>query len=70
MSIHVNKFNQEKCRELLVMTIIMHDLPFQFIENEDIRNFFTYLCGEEVRHINRNTVKTCVEDAYKGKNKT
>ena len=46
MSIHANKFNQEKFRELLVMAITMHDLPFQFVEYEGIREIFTYLCGE------------------------
>ena len=45
MSIHANKFNQEKIHELLVMAITMHDLPFQFVEYEGIREIFTYLCG-------------------------
>ena len=34
MSLHATKFNQEKFRELLVMAITMHDLPFQFVEYE------------------------------------
>ena len=56
MSVHANKFNQEKIRELLVMAIIMHDLSFQFDKYEGIRNFFTYLCGE-IKHITMNTTK-------------
>lgn len=59
MMVHASILNQEKLCELLVMTIIMYDLPFQFIEYEGIREIFTYLCGE-VKHIIRITVKTYV----------
>ena len=64
MSIHANKFNQEKFRELLVMAITMHDLPFQFVEYEGIREIFTYLCGE-AKHITRNTAKADVVKMHK-----
>ena len=43
MSINANKFNQEKFNELLVMAITMHDLPFQFVKYEGVREIFTYL---------------------------
>ena len=59
MSIHAKTFNQEKFYELLVMAIIMHDLPFKFVNYEGIRENFNYLCGE-VKHITRNTVKVNV----------
>ena len=36
LSIHANKFNREKFYELLVIAIIMHDLPFQFVDYEGI----------------------------------
>ena len=64
ISIHANKFNQEKFCELLVMAIIMHDLPFQFVEYEGIREIFTYLC-REVKHITRNTAKADVLKMHK-----
>ena len=64
MSIHANKINQEKSRELLVMAITMHDLPFQFVEYDGIREIFTYLCGE-VKHITRNTVKVDLVKIHK-----
>ena len=37
MSIHANKCSEEILCELLVMALIMHDLPFHFVECEDIR---------------------------------
>ena len=36
----VSKFDPEKFRELLTAAIIMHDLPFQFIEWVGIRAIF------------------------------
>lgn len=53
------RFDPEKFRELLVMAIVMHDLPFQFVEYVGIRNVFTYICAD-IKLISRNTAKTDV----------
>ena len=65
MSIHANKFNQENFCEVLLMAIIMHDLLFQFVEYEGIREIFSCLC-EEVKHITRNTAKVDILKMHKG----
>ena len=39
------RFDHDKFRELLVTYIVMHDLPFQFIECAGNKNlFYLYMC--------------------------
>ncbi|KZV57969.1 hypothetical protein F511_12125, partial [Dorcoceras hygrometricum] len=44
---------QERFRELLILAIVRHDLPFQFVEYDAIRSIFTYL-KPQVNHFTRN----------------
>ena len=53
-----------KLRHLLSYAIIRHDLPFQFVEYEGIRQILSYLCPE-VKHITRNTAKADILKLYK-----
>lgn len=55
----IDKFSQEKFRELLNNAIIKHDLPFSFVDYEGIRDIFNYL-NPEVKNISRNTAKVDV----------
>lgn len=57
------KFDPNKFRELLVMAIIMHDLPFQFVEYVGIREVFNYICAD-IKLISRNTAKADVLSMY------
>nr|XP_023886061.1 zinc finger BED domain-containing protein RICESLEEPER 2-like [Quercus suber] len=52
----VSKFEPDKFRELLVAAIVMHDLPFCFVEYTAIRAIFAYLCPEATI-ITRNTAR-------------
>ncbi|WOG84027.1 hypothetical protein DCAR_0103207 [Daucus carota subsp. sativus] len=57
------KFDQQKFRELLVVAIIMHCQPYQFVEYEGFRAVFRYL-NENVQTISRNTCKSNVNKLY------
>ncbi|KAL2906112.1 Zinc finger BED domain-containing protein RICESLEEPER 2 [Bienertia sinuspersici] len=57
------KFNAEFFRELVVIAIVKHGLPFQFIEYDSIRNIFLYL-NPETKLFSRNTAKTDVLKVY------
>ncbi|KAH9712218.1 BED-type domain-containing protein [Citrus sinensis] len=59
LSTRVPKFEAHVFRELLSCAIIMHDLPFQFVEYEGIRRIWNYLC-DEVPNTCRNTAKADV----------
>lgn len=50
------KFSQERFREMLIQSMVRHDLPFSFAEYEGIRNIFSYL-EPKVGHNCRNTAK-------------
>jgi hypothetical protein len=50
------KFDSKKFKELIVASIIKHDLPFRYIEYEGIRESMQYL-RPGVQLISRNTVK-------------
>ncbi|KAL3503923.1 hypothetical protein ACH5RR_033764 [Cinchona calisaya] len=50
------KISQEKFREILSFAIIKHDLPFSFVEYEEIRDVFKYL-NPNVKNITRHTAK-------------
>ncbi|KAL0000367.1 hypothetical protein SO802_014148 [Lithocarpus litseifolius] len=52
----VSKFEPDKFRELLVAAIVMHDLPFCFVEYTAIRAIFSSLCPEATI-ITRNTAR-------------
>ena len=52
----VSKFEPDKFRELLVAAIVMHDLPFRFVEYTAMRAIFAYLCPEATI-ITRNTAR-------------
>ena len=43
MSVSSSKFDPDTFRELLVVAIVMHDLPFQFVEYISVRAIFSYL---------------------------
>ncbi|XP_021827214.1 zinc finger BED domain-containing protein RICESLEEPER 1-like [Prunus avium] len=58
-----SKFDPFKFRELLVMAIIMHDLPFQFVEYAGIRKLFNYVCAD-IKLVSRNTAKADVLSLY------
>lgn len=49
------KFDHEKFRELLTEAVILHDLPFQFVEWEGIRALLLQLCAD-LQLGTRNTV--------------
>ncbi|CAL2228299.1 unnamed protein product [Prunus armeniaca] len=57
------KFDPNKFRELLVMSIIKHELPFQFVEYAGIRDVFNYICAD-IKLISRNTAKADVLSLY------
>jgi hypothetical protein len=56
MPVISSKFDPKKSRELIVASIIKHDLPFQYVEYEGVRELMQYLCPG-VQLISRNTVK-------------
>ncbi|XP_024021323.1 zinc finger BED domain-containing protein RICESLEEPER 2-like [Morus notabilis] len=58
------KYDPEKFRELVVATIIMHDLPFSFVEYAGIRSIFQYL-HPQIQLVSRNTAKADALKFYK-----
>jgi hypothetical protein len=56
LSISDSKFNPKRYRELVVISIIKHDLPFSYVEYEGVRDTYQYL-RSDVPFIYRNTVK-------------
>ena len=58
------KFNAAKFRELVVSALIMHDLPFSFVEYEGIRDIFRYL-HPDIQLMSRNTAKSDAVKLYK-----
>ncbi|KAL5564800.1 hypothetical protein UlMin_027964 [Ulmus minor] len=63
MSISANQYDSQKFRELLTGAIVMHDLPFQFVEYTGIRALFKNL-NPEVDTVSRNTAKADVLKLY------
>ncbi|CAB4289420.1 unnamed protein product [Prunus armeniaca] len=61
------KFDPNKFRELLVMTIIKHELPFQFVEFARIRDVFNYICAD-IKLISQNIAKVDVLSLYNREN--
>ena len=64
LAIRSQKFSQERFRELLILAIVRHDLPFQFVEYEAVRSIFTYL-EPQVNHFTRNTARTDILKMHK-----
>ena len=64
MSVSSSKFDPDTFRELLVAAIVMHDLPFRFVEYNGVRAIFSYLRSDVV-HITRNTAKADTLKIYK-----
>ncbi|KAI5343327.1 hypothetical protein L3X38_011203 [Prunus dulcis] len=58
-----SKFDPIKFLELLVMAIIMHDLPFQFVEYAGIRQLFSYVYAD-IKLVSHNTAKADVLSLY------
>jgi hypothetical protein len=56
LSVSDSKFDPKKFRELLVESIILHDLPFSYVEYEGVRQTHRYLRGD-APFISRNTAK-------------
>jgi hypothetical protein len=57
MSVISSKFDPKKFRELIVASIIKHDLPFRYVKYEGVRELMQYL-RLGVQLISINTVKT------------
>ncbi|KAG6506572.1 hypothetical protein ZIOFF_031896 [Zingiber officinale] len=64
LAIRSQRFNQDIFRELLILAIVKHDLPFQFVEYKAIRSIFTYL-EPQVNYFTRNTARTDILKMYK-----
>jgi hypothetical protein len=56
LSVSASKFCPKRYKELLVGTIIKHDLPFSYVEYEGVREMHRYL-RSDVPLISRNTAK-------------
>ncbi|XP_024029605.1 zinc finger BED domain-containing protein RICESLEEPER 2-like [Morus notabilis] len=59
-----SKYDPEKFCELVVAAIIMHDLPFSFVEYAGIRSIFQYL-HPQIQLVSRNTAKADALKFYK-----
>ena len=57
MGLAASKFDPDIFRELWTAAIIMHDLPFQFVEYEGIRTALSY-ARSEIKPMSRNTCKS------------
>jgi hypothetical protein len=56
LSVSASEFDPERYRELLVAAIIQHDLPFSYVEYDDVREMHQYL-RSDVPFISKDTVK-------------
>ena len=63
---YYSKFDLKKFHKLATYAIIKHDLPFHFIEYEDIRSLLSYIC-ENVKLVSRNIIKIYMQKLYKKK---
>jgi hypothetical protein len=55
-SISASKFCPKRYRELLVVTIIKHDLPFLYVDYDGVREMHRYL-RSDIPLFSRNTAK-------------
>jgi hypothetical protein len=68
MSVISSKFDPKNFRELIVTSIIKHDLPFRYIEYKGVRESMQYL-RPSVQLISRNTIKAYLCKMYARKTK-
>ena len=64
LSFGSNQFDSEKWRELITTCIILHDLPFQFVEYKGVRAMLQYLLPS-VELVSRNIAKADTLKLYK-----
>jgi hypothetical protein len=57
------KFDPKRYIELVVISIIKHDLPFSYVEYEGVKDTHQYLRGD-VPFISRNTIKANLMKMY------
>jgi hypothetical protein len=58
-----SKFCLKKFRELLIASVIKHDLPFRYVEYEGIREMIKYLYPDAPL-ISMNTLKADLKNLY------
>ncbi|KAL5727122.1 hypothetical protein ACHQM5_000352 [Ranunculus cassubicifolius] len=60
VSLKPSKFDPLVFRELIELAIIRHDLPFQFVEYEGVREAFRYAAyaNQDLKLVSRNTAKS------------
>ena len=63
VSLRANWYESQKLCELFSKSILMHDLPFQFVEYTRIRALFNYLYLE-VDTVSKNTAKADILKLY------
>jgi len=63
LALSAKRFDAEHFRELITTAIILHDLPFSFVEYESIRATYQYL-HPEIALVTRNTLKADVQKMY------
>ena len=64
------KISQETFREYMALSIIQHNYPYSYVENQGTRRVFSYVCNELV-HYSRNTAKAdCLKIFERMKKKT
>jgi len=63
LALSAKRFDAEHFRELITTAIILHDLPFSFVEYESIRATYQYL-HPEITLVTRNTLKADVQKMY------
>ena len=59
LAVSAKRFDPEHFRELITTAIILHDLPFSFVEYEGIRATYQYL-QPDINLVSRNTIKADV----------
>ncbi|PON78816.1 Ribonuclease H-like domain containing protein [Parasponia andersonii] len=64
LSLGGSKFDIEKFRNMVTQAIVMHDLPFNFVEYKGIRSIFSYLYPA-IQLVSRNTAKADTLKLYK-----
>ena len=67
ISLSGSKFDYEKFRNLVTQDLVMHDLPFQFVEYAGIRSIFTYF-HPAIQLVSWNTTKSDTFKLYKKEN--
>jgi hypothetical protein len=63
LSVSNTKFDPKRYIELVVISIIKHDLSFSYVEYESVRDTYQYLRGD-VPFISRNTIKANLVKMY------